>query len=268
MDFFLPFGSRVDVYVDTAGRIDLDKIPDSWKKNHLTKSKELRFVTFMKIPFRFHCCSECIIPGRIASSPGSGQQVEHDAPAPRGCQATSSQDEICICTLWIYPRVVHESLQTFRIWEASAWICIASVTRVAECVIVDFNVCNAQRWRDRQNGYRTFSRTAKGKWQRKVKQFGGGTQGPVRRGPGWPSRAMLRRGSPCVCTWHHGPLWKGSVAAASRLCSPSAILWLHRPSTVWAGRFTQALTAWDTHVSTLIVSPFIHDERLHHTLQR
>lgn len=99
VDFFLPFGSRVDVYVDTAGRIDLDKIPDSWKKNHLTKSKELRFVTFMKIPFRFHCCSECIIPGRIASSPGSGQQVEHDAPAPRGCQATSSQDEICICTL-------------------------------------------------------------------------------------------------------------------------------------------------------------------------
>lgn len=71
-------------------------------------------------------------------------------------------------------------------------------------------------------------------------------------------RAMLTRGSPSVCVWHHGLLWKESVAAASRLCSPSATLWLHRPSTVWAGRFTQALTAWDTPVSTLIVSPFIH----------
>lgn len=80
-----------------------------------------------------------------------------------------------------------------------------------------------------------------------------------------PGMVMLRRGSPCVCVWHHGLLWKESVAAASRLCSPSATLWLHRPSTVWAGRFTQALTAWDTPVSTLIVSPFIHDERLHQT---
>lgn len=80
-----------------------------------------------------------------------------------------------------------------------------------------------------------------------------------------PGRAMLHRSSPCVCVWHHGLLRKESVAAASRLCSPSATLWLHRPSTVWAGRFTQALTAWDTPVSTLIVSSFIHDERLHHT---
>lgn len=34
----------------------------------------------------------------------------------------------------------------------------------------------------------------------------------------------------CVCVWHHSLLWKESVAAASRLCSPSATLWLHRPS--------------------------------------
>lgn len=194
----------------------------------------------------------------------------------RGCQAISSPDDICNCTLWIYPRVV----QSGTAGKPSDFLDLWSKCLNLHCfpvlcggrIIVDFNICNAQHWRNKRHNLAGLLRQ---RFQRKMKQFSqlhhtfgageGGTQCPVRRGPGWPGGAMLRRGSPYVCTWHHGLLWKGSVAAASRLCSPSAILWLHRPSTVWAGRFTQALTAWDTRVSTLIVSPFIHDERLHHT---
>lgn len=188
--------------------------------------------------------------------------------ASRGCQATSNPDDICNCKLWIYPRVVQSGTtgkppDFLDLWSKCLNLhCFPGLC--GRCVIADFNICSIEEISS--TGWLRQS------FQRKMKPFSqlrhifgageGGTQCPVRRGP-W--LAQQGDAAAYVCTWHHGLLWKGSVAAASRLCSPSAILWLHRPSTVWAGRFTQALTAWDTRVSTLIVSPFIHDERLHHT---
>lgn len=57
--------------------------------------------------------------------------------------------------------------------------------------------------------------------------------------------------------WHHILLWKdgGAATAASRLCSLSATLWLHRPQCLSTEIYRSTLTAWDTDVRLSWSSP-------------
>lgn len=148
----------------------------------------------------------------------------------RGCQATSSPDDICNCKLWIYPRVLQSGTtgkppDFLDLWSKCLNLhCFPGLC--GRCIIADINVCKAQHWRNKRHNLAGLLRQS---FQRKMKQFSqlhhifgageGGTQCPVRRGA-WLAQQGDVAAWPAVCLY----VTSRSVVERQRRSSQQTVL--------------------------------------------
>ena len=89
---------------------------------------------------------------------------------------------------------------------------------------------------------------------------------PVRGGTVCP--AGLRRPAASPCVWHHILLWKKTHSSSQQTVVTVCHSVTSQPACLSGEIYRSTLTAWDTNVSMMIVSPLAHDERLLHTYGR
>ena len=92
------------------------------------------------------------------------------------------------------------------------------------------------------------------------------SQHPAQKWHSLSSEVTLSRGRRRV--WHHILLWKKTHSSSQQTVVTVCHSVTSQPACLSGEIYRSTLTAWDTNVSMMIVSPLAHDERLLHTYGR